>query len=170
MNLIDLEFKLSCFANVSLFGKTDREALECARDVVAALRAANDLPPTFNSKNLVALIRHKSQLPERPQAVVRLPSGDGCQYDRFCVFPAGISLKSALAAANAAIQQANKEDHDSENGACADGDDVESNVRRHLEALGFVFVPVENTNDWDRYVTPRDEDNAANTVLSGAPA
>ena len=74
------------------------------------------------------------------------------QYDRFTVLPAGLSLASAIAAANEAIQQANKEDHDSEDGTCADGDNVEGNVRRRLEALGFSFLPVEITNCWDQYV------------------
>ena len=46
MNLSDLEFKLSGFANASIFGDGEREALKTARDVVAALRAANDLTAT----------------------------------------------------------------------------------------------------------------------------
>lgn len=160
MNLSDLEFKLSGFANASIFGEGEREALKTARDVVAALRAANDLPANFNIKDFVSLIWHKSQLPERPQAIVRLPSSDGSQYDRFTVLPAGLSLKSAIAAANDAIQQANKEDHESENGTCADGDNVEGNVRRRVEALGFTFLPVESTKHWDEYVEPAEMANA----------
>ena len=152
MNLKTLEFILSRFADASVFGEEEREALKCARDIVAALRAANDLPTAFNIKDLVSLIWHKSQLPERPQAIVRLPSSDDCQYDRFTVLPAGLSLASAIAAANEAIQQANKEDHNSEDGTCADGDNVEGNVRRRLEALGFTFLPVETTICWDQYV------------------
>ena len=152
MNLKTLEFILSRFADASVFGEEEREALKCARDIVAALRAANYLPAAFNIKDLVSLIWHKSQLPERPQAIVRLPSSDDSQYDRFTVLPAGLSLASAIAAANEAIQQANKEDHDSEDGVCADGDNVEGNVRRRLEALGFSFLPVEITNCWDQYV------------------
>lgn len=152
MNLKTLEFILSRFADASVFGEEEREALKCARDIVAALRAANDLPAAFNIKDLVSLIWHKSQLPERPQAIVRLPSSDDCQYDRFTVLPAGLSLASAIAAANEAIQQANKEDHNSEDGTCADGDNVEGNVRLRLEALGFTFLPVETTNCWDQYV------------------
>lgn len=152
MNLKTLEFILSRFADASVFGEEEREALKCARDIVAALRAANDLPAAFNIKDLVSLILHKSQLPERPQAIVRLPSSDDCQYDRFTVLPAGLSLASAIAAANEAIQQANKEDHNSEDGTCADGDNVEGNVRLRLEALGFTFLPVETTNCWDQYV------------------
>ena len=152
MNLSDLEFKLSGFANASIFGEGEREALKTARDVVAALRAANDLTANFNIKDFVSLIWHKSQLPERPQAIVRLPSSDGSQYDRFTVLPAGLSLKSAIAAANDAIQQANKEDHESEN--------VEGNVRRRLEALGFTFLPVESTKHWDEYVEPAEMANA----------
>ena len=154
MNLKTLEFILSRFADASVFGEEEREALKCARDIVAALRAANDLPAAFNIKDLVSLIWHKSQLPERPQAIVRLPSSDDSQYDRFTVLPAGLSLASAIAAANEAIQQANKEDHNSEDGTCADGDNVEGNVRRRLEALGFTFLPVETTNCWDQYVEP----------------
>lgn len=154
MNLKDLEFTFSRLADTSVFGDSEREALKCARDIVAALRAANNLPAAFDSKDLVSLVWHKSQLPERPQAIVRLPSTDGSQYDRFTVLPAGLSLASAIAAANEAIQQANKEDHESENGACADGDNVEGNVRRRLEALGFTFLPVENTKHWDGYVEP----------------
>ena len=160
MNLKDLEFTLSRFADASVFGDSEREALKCARDIVAAMRAANDLPAAFNIKDLVSLIWHKSQLPERPQAIVRLPSTDGSQYDRFTVLPAGLSLTSAIAAANEAIQQANKEDHESENGTCADGDNVEGNVRRRLEALGFTFLPVENTKHWDEYVEPAEVANA----------
>jgi len=160
MNLSDLEFKLSGFADASIFGEGEREALKTARDVVAALRAANDLPANFNIKDLVSLIWHKCQLPERPQAVVCLPSCDSSQYDRFTVLPAGLSLTSAISAANEAILQANKEDHESENGTCADGDDVEGNVRRRLEALGFTFLPVEKTNHWDEYVEPAEVGNA----------
>ena len=160
MNLKDLEFTLSRFADASIFGEGEREALKCARDIVAALRAANDLPADFNIQDLVSLIWHKCQLPEQPQAIVRLPSSDGSQYDRFTVLPAGLSLSSAIAAANEAIQQANKEDHDSEHGTCADGDDVEGNVRRRLEALGFTFLPVENTNCWDQYVEQAQTANA----------
>ena len=151
MNLKDLEFITNRFADASIFGNGEREALACVRDIIAALRAANDLPASFNIKDLVSLIWHKSQLPERPQAIVRLPSGDGSQYDRHCVLPEGFSLTSAIAAANAAIKEANKEDHDSADGSCVDGDAVESNVRRRLEALGFVFLPVENTLPWDEY-------------------
>lgn len=160
MNLKTLEFILSRFADASVFGENERESLKCARDLVAALRAANDLPASFDIKDLVSLIWHKSQLPERPQAIVRLPSCDGSQYDRFTVLPAGLSMTSAIAAANVAIQQANKEDHDSADGTCADGDAVESNVRRRLEALGFSFLPVENTNNWDEYVEQPEVANA----------
>lgn len=154
MTLTDLEFKLSGFADTSIFGDDAREALKTARDVVAALRAANPLPSDFDTKDLVSLIWHKCQLPERPQAIVRLPSGDGSQYDRFAVLPEGMSLSSAIAAANEAFQQVNKEDHESEDGTCADGDNVEDNVRRRLAALGFSFLPVETTNCWDLYVEP----------------
>lgn len=154
MNIRDLEFILSRFADASIFGNNEREAMKGARDIVAALRAANDLPPSFDVADLVSIVWHKSQLPERPQAIVRLPSTDDSQYDRFTVLPAGLSLTSAIAAANEAIAQANKEDHESENGGCADGDDVEGNVRRRLEALGFVFLPVENTRCWDEHVDP----------------
>ena len=152
MNLKALEFTLSRFADASIFGDSEREAMKCARDIVAAMRAANALPADSNVEDLVSLIWHKSQLPERPQAIVRLPSADGSQYDRYTVLPAGLSLSSAIAAANEAIAQANKEVHDSEHGTCADGDDVEGYVRRRLEALGFAFLPVDTTNNWDEFV------------------
>ena len=156
MNIKDLEFSLSRLADASVFGDTQRESLQCARDVIAGIRAANNLPPAFDITGLASLIAHKGQLPERPQAIVRLPSADDSQYDRFTVLPAGLGLASAIAAANAVITQVNREDHDSQDGTCADGDDVESNVRRGLEALGFIFLPVETTNNWDEYIESGD--------------
>lgn len=156
MNLKDLEFSLSRLADASVFGDTQRESLQCARDVIAGIRAANNLPPAFDITGLASLIAHKSQLPERPQAIVRLPSADDSQYDRFTVLPSGLGLASAIAAANAVITRANREDHDSQDGTCADGDNVESNVRRGLEALGFIFLPVETTNNWDEYIESGD--------------
>ena len=92
MNLKDLEFSLSRLADASVFGDTQRESLQCARDVIAGIRAANNLPPAFDITGLASLIAHKSQLPERPQAIVRLPSADDSQYDRFTVLPAGLGL------------------------------------------------------------------------------
>ena len=156
MNIKDLEFSLSRLADASVFGDTQRESLQCARDVIAGIRAANHLPPSFDSAGLASLIAHKSQLPERPKAIVRLPSSDGSQYDRFAVLPAGLGTTAAIAAANAIIARANKEDHDSQDGTCADGDNVESNIRRGLEALGFIFLPVETTNNWDEYIESGD--------------
>ena len=149
MNIKDVECTISRFADASVFGHDEREALKHARDLTAALRAANNLPADFSAKDIISLIWYKSQLPERPQAIVRLPSEDGSQYDRFTVIPEGISLSSAIEAANAAIKDVNQEDHDSEDGLCKDGDDVESNVRRRLEALGFSFLAVEHTIAWD---------------------
>ena len=156
MNLKDLEFRLSQLADAAIFGDQQRESLQCARDVIAEIRAANNLPPSFDIAGLASLIAHKSRLPERPQAIVRLPSSDSSQYDRFAVLPAGLGTTAAIAAANAIIARANKEDHDSQDGTCADGDDVESNVRRGLEALGFIFLPVETTSDWDEYTESGD--------------
>lgn len=152
MNLKNLEFILSRFADASIFGTDEKEALKCARDIVSALRAANDLPPAFNINDLVGLVWHKSQLPEATQAIVRLPSSDGDPYDRFAVLPGGLSIKSAISAANDAIREVNKEEQNSDDGCCADGDNVEGNVRRRLEALGFNFLPMEQTDCWDRYV------------------
>lgn len=156
MNLKDLEFSLSRLADASVFGDSQRESLQCARDLIAGIRAANNLPPAFGITGLASLIAHKGQLPERPQAIVRLPSADDSQYDRFTVLPAGLGLASAIAAANAVITRANREDHDSQDGTCADGDNVEGNVRRGLEALGFIFLPVETTNNWDEYIESGD--------------
>ena len=156
MNLKDLEFRLSQLADCAIFGDTQRESLQCARDVIAGIRAANHLPPSFDSAGLASLIAHKSQLPERPKAIVRLPSSDGSQYDRFAVLPAGLGTTAAIAAANAIIARANKEDHDSQNGTCADGDNVESNVRREMESLGFIFLPVVDTRNWDEYIECED--------------
>lgn len=151
MNIKDIECTINRFSDASVFGHDEREALKHARDIIAALRAANNLPANACAKDVVSLVWHKSQLPERPQSIVRLPSEDESQYDRFAVLPEGISLSSAIEAANAAIKDVNKEDHDSQDGACKDGDDVESNVRRRLEALGFSFLPVEKTIAWDAY-------------------
>ena len=151
MNIKDLECTISRFSDATVFGHDEREALQFARDIIAAIRTANDLPSNFNAKDIVSLVCHKSQLPERPQAIIRLPSEDESQYDRFAVLPEGISLSSAIEAANAAIKDVNKEDHDSQDGTCKDGDDVESNVRRRLEAMGFSFLPVEDTIEWDAY-------------------
>ena len=53
MNLQDLEWKLGILASVSVFGKDEQKALQIARDVVSALRAARDLPHTFNADDLV---------------------------------------------------------------------------------------------------------------------
>jgi len=154
MNLTDLEFTLARFADSALFGEAERAALKAARDVIAALRAANDLPPNTQPRDLLSLIWHKAQLPEAPQAIVQLPSSDGSQYDRYTVLPAGLSLAGAIDAANCIIRQVNQEDHDNPAGGCADGDDVEGNIRRQLEALGFIFLPVERTIAWDEYTAP----------------
>ena len=56
MNLKDLEFTAERLANATLFGEGEREALKTARDLIAALRAANDLPADFQAKDLVSLI------------------------------------------------------------------------------------------------------------------
>ncbi|MBS4020003.1 MAG: hypothetical protein KGZ68_17410 [Dechloromonas sp.] len=154
MNLTDLEFTLARFADTALFGDTERTALKTARDIIAALRAAHNLPPKTQPRDLLSLISHKAQLPEAPQAIVQLPSSDGSQYDRYTVLPASLSLAGAIDAANCIIRQVNQEDHDNPAGGCADGDDVEGNIRRQLEALGFIFLPVERTIAWDEYTAP----------------
>ena len=66
MNLKDFEFTMNRFADASIFGEAEREALRAARDIVAALRAANDLPANFNTKNIVSLVWEKMQ--EAPEA------------------------------------------------------------------------------------------------------
>ena len=151
MNLQDLEHTLNRFAETSILSECERDAAKAACDVVSALRDANSLPPSFAASDLVSLVRHKSQLPERPQCIVRLPSCDGSQYDRYAVLPHGLGLQSAIKAANAAIQRANEQDHQSPMGGCANGYSVEENVREAMEGLGFVFLAVEETNNWDEY-------------------
>lgn len=78
MNLKDLEFTLSRFADASIFGEGERESLKCARDIVAAFVQ----PTTFGR------LQHPGSgfadlaqvpAPEQPQAIVRLPSSDGSQ-------------------------------------------------------------------------------------------
>ena len=155
-----IEFLLTRFCDAHVFGDDEQEALQFARDIVRTLRAANHLARDFQASDLIGLIQHKSQLPERPQSIVRLPSGDDRQYDRFAILPGGLSLQSAIAAANEVIRKANQEDHDSESSGCADGDDVESNVRRGMEALGFVFLPVTDTINWDEHVATAEAVNA----------
>lgn len=54
MNIKDLEWKLGLFADAAVFDADSKEALRHARDIVAALRAARDLPNTFNAKDLIA--------------------------------------------------------------------------------------------------------------------
>lgn len=54
MNIKDLEWKLGLFADAAVFDAESKEALRHARDIVAALRAARDLPNTFNAKDLIA--------------------------------------------------------------------------------------------------------------------
>ena len=50
MNLKDLEFTAERLANATLFGEGEREALKTARDLIAALRAANNLPADFQAR------------------------------------------------------------------------------------------------------------------------
>lgn len=63
MNIRDLEWKLGLFANAAVFDAESKEALRHARDIVAALRAAHDLPPVFNAKDLVAEVWLKAAPP-----------------------------------------------------------------------------------------------------------
>lgn len=53
MNIKDLEWKLGLFSDAAVFDAESKEALRHARDIVAALRAARDLPPDFDAKKLV---------------------------------------------------------------------------------------------------------------------
>lgn len=151
MNIKDFEFILSRFADSSLFGNVEKEALKVARDIVATIRATASLPPDIDVKDIESLIRHKLELPERPQAIVRLPSCDGEQFQRLAILPEGFGLKASIEAANAAIHKANQEDHFAKDGGCMDGLSVSSSVQRAMENLGFVFPPIESTNCWDEY-------------------
>lgn len=53
MNIKNLEWKLGLFADAAVFDAESKEALRHARDIVAALRAARDLPNDLNAKGLV---------------------------------------------------------------------------------------------------------------------
>lgn len=149
MNLKDLEFNLSNLAGANILGGAQQEALKCVRDIVAELRAANCLPPGFNSKDLVGLVREKSQNPSLPAGVLRLVSSDESSYDLFATIPGGYGLSMSADVANKVIAEVNQEDHDAEFGGCNDGLSVEENIRRRLEALGFSFVTVIDTVAWD---------------------
>ena len=64
MNIKDLEWKLGLFADAAVFDVESKEALRHARDIVAALRAARDLPKDFNAKDLVGEV-WAAQIDER---------------------------------------------------------------------------------------------------------
>lgn len=53
MDIKDLEWKLGLFADATVFDAESKEALRHARDIVAALRAARELPTNFDAKGLV---------------------------------------------------------------------------------------------------------------------
>lgn len=81
--------------------------------------------------------------------MLRLPSVDGSSYDRFVTVPVGMDFMAAIALANRVIVEVNYEDSESADGCCADGESVEDNIRRRLEAQGFSFMSVESTLNWD---------------------
>lgn len=84
-----------------------------------------------------------------PRAL-RLPSVDGGYYDRFVLVPPDMGYMAARTYANQVIAAVNFEDHEREE--CLDGESVEDNIRRRLEARGYVWPNVDTTPDcWDEY-------------------
>lgn len=84
-----------------------------------------------------------------PRAL-RLPSVDGGYYDRFVLVPPDMGYMEARTYANQVIAAVNFEDHEREE--CLDGESVEENIRRRLEARGYVWPNVDTTQDcWDEY-------------------
>lgn len=92
-------------------------------------------------------VPHGSSAPI-PATLVCLPSADGACYDRYAALPHGLPVLPAIAAANRVIYDVNLADRESDG---LDSDSVEAAVRRGLEAIGFQFLPVERTIDWDGF-------------------
>lgn len=83
---------------------------------------------------------------------IRLPSKDGHgEYDLYANTPDNMSVVEAVRYTNQVIYEANKEDHESEDGVCLGGNSVEDNIRRRLTEAGFSFFELVNILDWDAY-------------------
>jgi hypothetical protein len=57
MNIKDLDWRLSLFADASIFTEQDKEALKTARDIISALRAARNLSWQDNANILIHEVR-----------------------------------------------------------------------------------------------------------------
>ena len=51
------------------------------------------------------------------------------------------------------IAEANAEDASNEDGGCNDGQSVEENIRRRLQAEHFTFIVASDTRPWDIHET-----------------
>jgi hypothetical protein len=145
MNLKDLEFTAERLANATLFGEGEREALKIARDLIAALRAANDLPADFQAKDLVPLIWEKARLPQAPAAVIHIPSAADPEKGIHAVVPGGLGINAVIGTVIHAAFDANAQDN------------PPAALRKTLEAIGLTVVPAHTTMPWDRLEIPAGE-------------
>ncbi len=145
MNLKDLEFTAERLANATLFGEGEREALKTARDLIAALRAANNLPADFQAKDLVSLIWDKSQLPQAPAAVIHIPSAVAPEKGIHAVVPGGLGINAVIGTVIHATFDANRQEN------------PQAALRQSLEAIGLAVVPAHTTMPWDRLEIPAGE-------------
>lgn len=85
--------------------------------------------------------------------IFQLPSMDGHgEYDRLVLIPSGTDVEKAKTSINDIIHDVNREDHESENGGCLDGNSVEENIQRRIDALGYKFMkPLHRSLPWDDF-------------------